>query len=193
MSVQLTAHHYYWFYYYLPECCNVSEDIQQSFWQPLLMTSRKYIQWYIACLMARFAGHTQHRITVGRTPLDEWSARLSDLYITTHNTHNRQTSMPPVGFEPTTPVAERPQTYALDHSATGIGWLFIMLTNVTEILCHISWHVKRHLQDIMCKTSVTAQVTKITDAVKRKVNSAVVFISDSMFRKFRRVPSRRLQ
>jgi len=68
-----------------------------------------------------------------------------------------------------------------------------MLTNVTEILCLISLHVKRHLQDIMCKTSVTAQVTKITDAVKRKVNSAVVFISDSMFRKSRRVPSRRLQ
>jgi hypothetical protein len=38
--------------------------------------------------------------TVSRTPLDEWSARHRDLYLTTHNTHNRQTSMPPVGFEP---------------------------------------------------------------------------------------------
>jgi len=43
----------------------------------------------------RFLNHTQRRIIVGRTPLDEWSARRRDLYLTTHNTHNRQTSMPP--------------------------------------------------------------------------------------------------
>jgi hypothetical protein len=29
--------------------------------------------------------------------------------------------MPPVGFEPTIPVSERPQTYDLDRAATGIG------------------------------------------------------------------------
>ena len=39
----------------------------------------------------------------------------------THNTHNRQTSMPPVGFETTILKGERPQTYALDHAATGTG------------------------------------------------------------------------
>jgi hypothetical protein len=33
--------------------------------------------------------------------LDEWSARRRDLYLTTHNTHNRQTSMPPVGYSNT--------------------------------------------------------------------------------------------
>ena len=33
---------------------------------------------------------TQRRITVGRTPLDEGSARHRDLYLTTHNTHNRR-------------------------------------------------------------------------------------------------------
>jgi len=42
----------------------------------------------------RFLDHTQWSITVGRTPLDEWSARRRDLYLTTHNTHNRQISMP---------------------------------------------------------------------------------------------------
>jgi len=46
----------------------------------------------------RFLDHTRHT-TVSRTPLDEWSARRRDLYLTTHDTHNRQTSMPPVGFE----------------------------------------------------------------------------------------------
>jgi len=46
----------------------------------------------------RFLDHTQRRTTVGRTPLDEWSVRRRDLYLTTHNTHNRQTSMAPGGI-----------------------------------------------------------------------------------------------
>jgi hypothetical protein len=41
----------------------------------------------------RFLDHTQRRTTVGMTPLDEWSACRKDLYLKTHNTHNRQTSM----------------------------------------------------------------------------------------------------
>jgi hypothetical protein len=46
----------------------------------------------------------------------EWPARRRDLYLTTHNTHNRQTSMPPVGFETTILAGERPQTHALDRA-----------------------------------------------------------------------------
>ena len=69
----------------------------------------------------RFLDHTQRRIIFGRTPLDEWSARRRDLYLTTHDTHDRQTSMPPVGFEPTVSASERPQTYALDRAATETG------------------------------------------------------------------------
>jgi len=67
----------------------------------------------------RFLDHTHQYTTVGRTPLDEWSARRRDLFLTTHNIHNRQTSMPPVGFEPIISPGERPQTYALDREATG--------------------------------------------------------------------------
>ena len=37
-----------------------------------------------------FLDNTQRRSTVGRTPLDEWSARRRDLYPTKHDTHNRQ-------------------------------------------------------------------------------------------------------
>ena len=59
--------------------------------------------------------------TVGRTPLDEWSVRRRNFYLKTHNTHNRQTSISPVGFEPTIPSSERPQTHALDRAATGTG------------------------------------------------------------------------
>jgi hypothetical protein len=56
----------------------------------------------------RFLDHTKRHATVGRTPLDEWSACRRDLYVTIHNSHNRQTSMPPVVFESTMAVGERP-------------------------------------------------------------------------------------
>jgi len=32
---------------------------------------------------------TLRRTTLGRTPLDEWSAWRTDLYLTTHNTHKK--------------------------------------------------------------------------------------------------------
>ena len=35
---------------------------------------------------------TLRHTTISMTPLDGWSARRRDLYLTTHNTHNRQTS-----------------------------------------------------------------------------------------------------
>ena len=73
----------------------------------------------LASSFSRSLDHTQRRATVGRTPLDEWSIRRRDLYLTTHNTHYRQTSMPPVRFEPTIAAGERPKTYALDRAATG--------------------------------------------------------------------------
>ena len=78
-------------------------------------------QWATASTFLKFLDHTQRRTTIGRTTLDEWSARRRDLYLTTHNTHNRQTSMTPVGFEPTISAGERPQTHALDRAATGTG------------------------------------------------------------------------
>jgi len=32
-------------------------------------------------IFLKFLDHTQRRSTVGRTPLDEWSARRKDLYL----------------------------------------------------------------------------------------------------------------
>ena len=40
---------------------------------------------------------------------------------------NRQTSMPPVGFESTISEGERPQTYALYRAATGTGCLVLQI------------------------------------------------------------------
>jgi hypothetical protein len=56
-----------------------------------------------------------------RTPLDEWSAQRRDFYLTKHNTHNRQASMPLAGFEPEIPASERLQTHTLNGAVTGTG------------------------------------------------------------------------
>jgi len=63
-----------------------------------------------------FLDHTQRHTTVGRTPLDEWSARRKDLYLTTQDTHNRQISLPAVGFEPKISAGERPMAAHLLRS-----------------------------------------------------------------------------
>jgi len=64
------------------------------------------------CRSIRF---TLRHATLSRT-LDKWSARRRDLYLTTHSTHMRRTSMSPAGFEHAVPTSERPQTRALDHA-----------------------------------------------------------------------------
>ena len=90
------------------------ENIFVCFW-------RNNPQWARASSFLSFLDHTQRRTTVGRTPLGKRSARRNDIYLTTHNAHNIQTSMPPEGFETTISTGERPQTYALDRAATRTG------------------------------------------------------------------------
>jgi hypothetical protein len=64
---------------------------------------------------------TRRHTKRGRTPLDEWSVWRRNLCLTTHNTHNRQTSIHPVGYEPTIPAKQRPQIHVVDRAATVIG------------------------------------------------------------------------
>jgi hypothetical protein len=45
----------------------------------------------LASSFLRFRDHTQRRTTVGRTPLDEWSARRRDYLTNTH--HSQQTNI----------------------------------------------------------------------------------------------------
>ena len=72
----------------------------------------------MASSMTRFLCHTQRRTTVCRSPLGEWSVRRSESYLTTHNTHNRQTSKTSMEFEPTISACYWPQTCALDSPNT---------------------------------------------------------------------------
>ena len=108
------------------------------------MSLVKQPQWTRVSSLTRFLDHKQRQTTVGRTPLDEGSARHRDLYLTTHNTHNRQTSMPPVGFEPTVSAGEGRQTYALDRAATGTGCYVSVVTYCSSSL--VRTHVRIMLQ-----------------------------------------------
>ena len=74
--------------------------------QPIVGVYFTALSRALASSRTRLLDHTQRRATVGRNPLNELSVRRRDLYLTTHNTHNRQTSMPRVGFEHTIAAGE---------------------------------------------------------------------------------------
>jgi hypothetical protein len=67
---------------------------------PLLPTHLYVLEGY-CCTWSHSVTHT----TLRRTPLDEVSAHRRDLYLTTHNTHKRETSTPPAWFEPAIPAS----------------------------------------------------------------------------------------
>ena len=121
----------------LSECLWTSfhDNKEASAWSWRLMKFFFFIwckspHWAKASSFTRFLNHSQRHTTVSRTPMDEWSVPFRDLYLTTHNTRNRQISILPVGYDPTIWAGERPQTYALDRSANGTGhdlpvrWIF---------------------------------------------------------------------
>ena len=67
------------------------------------------------------------------------------------NTHNRRTSMPRVGFEPTISAGERLQTYALDCMATGTGHIItIQRYKINGQSIHIPQNFNLHQQ--CCKS-----------------------------------------
>ena len=86
--------------------------------QAFFFISRNSPQWARASSFTRFLDHTQRRTTVGRIPLNEWSARRRDLYLTSKNTHNRH---PCPRWDSNPQSQQAPQTYALDRAVTGTG------------------------------------------------------------------------
>jgi len=85
---------------------------------------------------------TLRHATLGRTPLDEFSARRRELYLTPHNIHDRQTSMHPAVFETALPASERPQTHTFDCASIEIDlinfaflYFLLFLSFPLEPLC----------------------------------------------------------
>jgi hypothetical protein len=81
---------------------------------------------------------TLRHTSLGRALLDEWSARRRILYLKTHNSQKRQTSMALAGFEPTIAAIERSQTHTLDRAVTGIidCVIFLVFISYTSRFCN---------------------------------------------------------
>jgi hypothetical protein len=154
--------------------------------------------WARAASFLRFLDHRKWHTTVGRTPLDDtrlsqkreihirWDSFLFCLlylyffvliilalpFVLYCKIHITQTSMPPAGFEPATPVSDRWQTLAINRSATGIGILInsyycirlltvhfvtnislnrnqkpLILSVVEHLTLSVIWYSKQILQD----------------------------------------------
>ena len=128
----------------------------------------------------RFLYHKQRCSTISWTLLDEWSACCRDLYLTTHNTHNRQTSMHPVGFEPTISAIERPQTYDLDRAATGTGGErmtsdFVNLGLILKFVC-VSVRVRSCvLMRVLNAACLCVYMLRLRPTLEKKYRSLVKF------------------
>jgi hypothetical protein len=81
-----------------------------------------------------FLDHAQQRTTDGRTPLNMWSAHRRYIYVTTYNTHKRQMSVSPAGFESTIPVKRRQKAHTVDRATTGVGIHLIFSIVITYCL-----------------------------------------------------------
>jgi hypothetical protein len=77
---------------------------------------------------------TLRHTTLGRTLLDERSARPRDLYLSTYNIHKRQITVTPEGYAPAIPESERPQSHTLDGAATATGFVRIIIVVVSIII-----------------------------------------------------------
>ena len=146
-------------------------------------------QWATASSFTRFLDHTRRRTTVGRTPLDEWSARRRDIYLT-HNTHNRQTSMPSVGFEPTISAGERPQSYALGRAATGTGNYVLYLLYISccrktcnqcdarqAVTCCSAMNVSSRTEVCNCIYTVVIAYLAATKLMQRTRSNAALWVT----------------
>jgi len=89
----------------------------------LLIVGARRLLFHLIILNDTHTHTNTHTHTDDRPPLDEGSAGRRNLCLTTHNTYNRQTSIPPAVFEPAISTTERQQTHASNRTATGIGCL----------------------------------------------------------------------
>jgi hypothetical protein len=79
----------------VPVLCVVFLRVEGNFFFPM---ARQPLGGLGRLIVRGFTITDLRHTKLGRTLLDEGPARRRDLYLTTHKTHNRQTSMPPVGF-----------------------------------------------------------------------------------------------
>ena len=118
------------------------------------------------------------RDTLGRSPLDEWSARRRDFYLIIHNMHERQTSKLPVEFEPAIT-----QTHASDCVDTGCGRTIFTRTIITRTMlpeplllepCYPNHYYSNHVTRIIVTRSIITRTIVTRTIVTRTIITRTV-------------------
>ena len=110
---------------------------------------------------------------LGRTPLDEGSARRRELYLTKHNIHKRQTSVLPVGFELAIPAREPLRTHSLDGAAVGIGFAHCLKC----ISC--TWHCRVWFHFLLRRVAVIVLIDcRYRHQCKKNINVRISVMSN---------------
>jgi hypothetical protein len=81
-------------------------------------------QGALTIVASRSHSDTPH--SVGLLWTSDQPGAETSISTSTHNTHNRQISMPRRGFEPASQQASGRRRHDIDRAATGIGMLFII-------------------------------------------------------------------
>jgi hypothetical protein len=134
-----------------------------------------------------------HTHTLGRIPLDEGSVRRRDLYLTKHNTHKRQTSMPGQDSNQKSQqaIGRRPTPYNV-RSVSPFADPNVDKTAKTQLVRTHSLHVERQratppptapLAAVARKNTGRIRVISGTGlAVKRRRNSGSGSVSEKYIR-----------
>jgi len=111
-----------------------------------------------------------------RWVINKWSIRRRDFYLTTHNTHKRQTPMLTAGFEPAIPVTERPQAHTLDRAANGIDSIPNIQVN------NIHYKVRIIINEMVheCKTKYRASLLLSLLSLSCRLFT-IIYLKQTMF------------
>ena len=131
--------------------------------------------------------------TLDRTPPGEWSDRRTDLYLTTHNTHNRQTSVFPTGFKTRKPSKRatadlrlRPRDHRDRCGQDRTAILRIALHSALPILKEKSFlQIEIHAPDERMKSWTSYEVPATSKLKSEKESHQISLKSQRFSSKFR--------
>jgi len=95
----------------------------------------------------RYFTITLRHTTLGRTPLNKWSARSREFYLTILNTQKRHQCLS-AGFVPAIPASKRKQAHVYYRLPAGPMGLAVCTLQLLNFLVHIHWDsicTDRHL------------------------------------------------
>jgi hypothetical protein len=104
--------------------------------------------------------------------------------MTTHNTNNRQTSMPTAGFEPTISAGERQQTYALERADTGTrpSGTCNKVRNIWIYRQHVKKYIFRQRKSILQSQKIKIRFDSKNVLLKFGLEFNYTFFSDTKWK-----------